>query len=186
MNEKVPCVECGSPIRASKTSRMKGLCVRCFAKRIQRKTNPFSDLYASLIHRVHELDGGFDALSEAEKLYYSVALLRNEINNGGFHQYFFNSSGSYYKHAEEGLETLGAMETLQLLREAKAIVFPEISVPAEMKARRMHMARVDPDAAEQEWVRKLDELDGRFYDSPDEITSRLETFAKGCGLVEAL
>jgi Domain of unknown function (DUF4375) len=156
MNDKVPCAECGTEIRVRNPDRMKGLCVRCYSKSKQRKPNPFSDLYVDLIHRVHETDGGFGALSEAEKLYYSVALLRNEINNGGFHQYFFNSSGNYYSYIEAGLQLLGVTQTLTLLREAKEIVFPGMPVTTDIKVRRTHMhALADSDPA---FTGKLDEL----------------------------
>jgi len=141
----------------------------------------FYALYEMLIHRVNQSRGGFDDLSEPEKLYYTVALLRNEINNGGFHQYFFNSSGSYYNHAEAGLQQLGATQTLALLHQAKEIVFSAMPVSADTKVRRKHMASID--SAQSDLRRKLDELDQRFYASPDEITPRLEAFARQHGLV---
>lgn len=50
--------------------------------------NPSHLLYSAMIERVHSSNGGFDSLSEAEKLYYAVALLRNEINNGGVRPVF--------------------------------------------------------------------------------------------------
>jgi len=182
MSEKVPCAECGAEIRVRTHDRMKGLCVRCYAKRRQRKPNPFSDLYVDLIYRVHETDGGFDALSDAQKLYYSVALLRNSVNGDGFREHFFNGSGSYYSYIEAGLQQLGATQTFTLLREAKEIVFPRIPVPTDTKVRRTHMlALEDSDPAV---TAKLDELDQRFYRSPDEITPRLEAFAREQGLVQ--
>jgi hypothetical protein len=141
-------------------------------------------LYASLIDRVHELEGGYGALSHPEKLYYVVALLRNEVNNGGFHQFFFNSAGSYYDDIEAGLDELGAAQALELLRKAKEIIFPGMAVPAETTARRNHMANLDPDPDQPELTRKLDKLDRRFYSSPDDITPRLKAFAKENKLVE--
>ena len=185
MSEKVPCAECGTPIRPRKTDMMKGLCVRCFAKHRQRKATPLGDLYLDLMHRVHETDAGFDGLSEPERLYYVITRLRNEVNNGGFHQYFFNSSGSYYSHAEAGLLKLGATQTLALLHLAKEIVFPDEPVPTDTEIRRAHMFSRDANPDESELMRRLDELDQRFYHSPDDITPRLEAFARENGLVEA-
>ena len=63
-------------------------------------------------------------------------LLRNEVNNGGFHQYFVTSSGSYYGYAEKGLVAFGATQALDLLRRAKHILFPAISVPVDTETRR--------------------------------------------------
>jgi hypothetical protein len=120
--EKVACLECGKPVSASLASRREGLCLRCSAKR-----NPFFVLYSSLIERVCHSPGGFDTLSDAEKLYYALTLFQNEVNNGGFHQVFFNSSGSYYDLIENGLVRFNEPRTLELLHQAKHIVFPEIA-----------------------------------------------------------
>ena len=98
LDEKVPCVECGKPVSVKLASKRNGLCLRCSANR-----NPFFVLYSSLIDRVCHAPEGFESLSEAAKLYYALTLFRNEINNGGFHQFFFNSSGSYYDLIENVL-----------------------------------------------------------------------------------
>jgi Domain of unknown function (DUF4375) len=135
------------------------------------------------IERVHNAVAASTDSSDAEKLYWTVALLRNEVNNGGFHQYFFNSSGSYYEYGEKGLVTLGALQTLDLLRQAKEIVFPGVSVPADTEIRRNLLPVVEPDSPSPEWARKLDELDQRFYANADNLTPRLEAFARQQGLV---
>lgn len=98
MAEKVACLECGKPVSASLASRREGLCLRCSAK-----PQPVFALYSSPIERVCHSPSGFDTLSDAEKLYYALTLFQNEVNNGGFHQFFFNRSGSYYDLIENGL-----------------------------------------------------------------------------------
>ncbi len=90
--EKVPCAECGKPVSVKLATKRQGLCMRCSLKR-----NPFFVLGNSLIERVCGSPNGFNSLSDADKLYYVVTLFRDEVNNGGFHQFFFNSSGSYYR-----------------------------------------------------------------------------------------
>jgi len=149
------------------------------------KTNAFYLLYNSLVQRVHDSPNGFGGLSDPEKLYYAVALLRNEVNNGGFDQYFFNSSGSYYNYAEKGLVAIGAMQTLELLRQAKDIVFPAIPVPEDTQTRRELLSTIESDTLNPEWSRKLDELDQRFYANSDNLTPRLEAFAREQGLINA-
>jgi hypothetical protein len=61
-----------------------------------------------------------------------------------FHQYFFNSSGSYYNHAENGLIAVDAMHTLELLREAKDILFPTMSAPVDTEMRRQLIPVAEP------------------------------------------
>lgn len=94
MTAQVACVKCGKPVSARIARRTQGLCLACLGRETTHtRTDPFYLFYNSLIERVHNSVDGFAGLSEAEKIYWAVALLRNEINNGGFHQYFFNSSG---------------------------------------------------------------------------------------------
>jgi len=184
MTAQVACVECGKPVSARLARRMKGLCLTCSNRETHHTIkDPFYLFYNSLIERVHNSADGFDGLSDAERLYWSVALLRNEINNGGFHQYFFNSSGSYYEYAEKGLVRLGALQTLDLLRQAKEIVFTGVPVPVDTEIRRDLIPVVEPDSPTPEWARKLDELDQRFYADADNLTPRLEAFAREHRLV---
>ena len=181
MIDQVPCAQCGAPVSESSARRMNGLCISCKMKRT--RTDPFHVFYNSLIDRVQRSRGGFDMLSEPEKLYFTVMLLRNEVNNGGFHQYFINSFSSYYGYTEKGLVALGATHTLDLLRQAKDILFPTISVPVNTELRRRVIPIVEPGAPAPEWANKLDELDGRFYADSENLTSRLKAFAREQGFV---
>jgi endogenous inhibitor of DNA gyrase (YacG/DUF329 family) len=175
LEEKVACQECGKQVSAKLAARRNGLCLHCSAKR-----NPFFVLYSSLIDRVCHSSGGFDLLSDAEKLYYALTLFQNEVNNGGFHQFFFNSSGSYYELIEDALITLDEAQTLELLRQAKRNIFPEIPVPINTAERRSTMQGSTSDL-----MTKLDELDQQFYRIPDTLTPKLEDFARQRGLVPA-
>ena len=172
LDEKVPCVECGKPVSVKLASKRNGLCLSCSANR-----NPFFALYSSLIDRVCHAPEGFESLSEAAKLYYALTLFRNEINNGGFHQFFFNSSGSYYDLIENGLGTFDDPQTRELLHRAKEVIFAEMPVPVDMEVRRERMRECAPS--------NLDELDQRFYSMPDTLTPKLKAFARERGLVSA-
>jgi hypothetical protein len=83
--KKLACLERGKPVSASPASRRRGLCLRCSATR-----NPFFVLCSFL-------PSGFDTLSGAGKLYHAFNPFQNGVNNGGFHQFFFNPSGSYLR-----------------------------------------------------------------------------------------
>jgi hypothetical protein len=168
--EKVSCAECGKPVSAKPAARRNGLCLQCHAKR-----NPFFVLDVGLIDRVCNTPGGFATLSEAETLYYALTLFQNEVNNGGFHQFFFNSSGSYYELIENGLVSLDEPQALELLHHARQIVFPEEPVPVDMEIRRERMHDCAPS--------QLDALDRRFYSTPDTLTGKLQEFARERGLV---
>ena len=184
MSAQVACVKCGKPVSARIARRMEGLCLSCLGRTTNTtRENPFYLFYNSLIDRVHNSADGFNGLSDDEKLYWAVALFRNEVNNGGFHQYFFNSSGSYYEYAEKGLVAVGALHTLDLLRQAKEVVFPGVPVPVDTEVRRNLLPVFEPDSPNPEWSRVLNGLDQRFYANTDNLTPRLEAFARQQGLV---
>jgi len=151
VDERVQCSKCGVLILESTALRTNGLCMPCKGgyresieegrryireQRERRLTDPYWKLWISLVEQVHHSPTGFDGLSHRQKLYFAVRLLEGEVYNGGFHQYFFNNSGSYYAYAEEGLIALGAFQALKLLQEGKEVLFPCVSVPVRIDERR--------------------------------------------------
>jgi len=68
--------------------------------------------------REHEI---VTALSPGFQTIYATWWLDAEVNNGGFNQYFFNSTGQFAKEALAGLTRLGAAEHAALTRQAIAV-----------------------------------------------------------------
>lgn len=99
---------------------------------------------------------------------------------GGVHQFFFNSSGSYYELIENTLISLNEPNLLDLLHKAKQIAFPEMAVPVATNARRERMFAADPDG---KLMDQLDALDQQFYRSRDTLSPKLDAFARENGLV---
>ena len=60
------------------------------------------------------------ALPAGVRAIYTTWLVDAEVNAGGFHQYFFNSSGQYAGDALAGYELLGAEEYAAIMRSAIA------------------------------------------------------------------
>lgn len=67
--------------------------------------------------------GGLGGLSREEKIYFSTTILDNEVNYKGFERYFLHSPANMIYTAIDGLEIIGAHYALDLLLQAKAIVF---------------------------------------------------------------
>src|SRR5690606_5526172 len=103
--------------------------------------DPSHIYWRALVDRVHKVEPGFEGLSEAEKKYFAVCCLSGEVYNGGFHQFFFNSAGAYYKYVLSGLEEMGASESLQLLRKAKQVWFDFSDVPTDTRSRGLLLER---------------------------------------------
>jgi hypothetical protein len=147
-------------------------------------TDPYRRLWLWLVEQVHHSFAGFDGLSHPLKLYFAVGLLELEIYNGGFHQYFFSDSGSYYVYAEEGLIAVGAFQTLELLQKAKEVLFPDRSVPVKTGIRRRELPSYPPgNLPMPKWSKVLDDLNKRYWADAEGITLRLESFARDHGLV---
>jgi hypothetical protein len=179
-------------ILASTAARNGGICMPCkngtrksiesakehYAReRELDRTCPFRALWRELVDKVHNRPGGFEALSEIEKQYYAVRVLVGEVYNGGFDQYFHNSSSDYSRYAELGLIRIGAKESLALFRASKAAVFGNDNVPREQVERRMRLKSTNDSPA-------LELLDSKFWTDPDSMETKLERFAYEEGLVK--
>jgi hypothetical protein len=194
VSQKVPCSKCGVSILESTALRTDGLCMPCKGgyresidegkrhlgeQRERMLTDPYRKLWVSLVEVVHLTPSGFDGLSHPQKFYFAVSLLEGEVYNGGFHQYFFNNAGSYYAYAEEGLIALCAFQTLELLQEAKDVLFPSIPVPISIAERRQALSSYpENNSPTPKWSEKLDDLDNRYWADSEGIPLRLEAFAR--------
>ena len=70
---------------------------------------------------------GYGELSRPEKVFVCVWGLEGEVNNGGFDQYYFNSSGDHALDTIESLEAIDAKHTANLVRDRP--VAPGIKAP---------------------------------------------------------
>ena len=109
----------------------------------------------------------FDHLSEPEKAYMYIDNLEREVFNGGFDQFFFNTSGEYAHEALQAYVDIGAERQAEIVY--KAInSFPELPIPKALETRRSCMENV-PQHIEKTW----NELDTEFYKDDDIFFSLL-------------
>jgi hypothetical protein len=103
------------------------------------------------------------ALPPGVRAIYTTWLVDAEVNAGGFHQYFFNSSGQYAGDALAGYELLGAEEYAAIMRSAIATfeIDRERLAAVEME---------DPETLADSTVHSaLREIDQRYYALGDRI-----------------
>lgn len=67
---------------------------------------------------------GWSGLTEAQRRALAVRILIDEVDNGGFSQYFVNSSGDQWRDAVAGLEAIRATLDLVLFQNAIALFGP--------------------------------------------------------------
>ena len=71
-----------------------------------------------------------EKLSAAQRVFYLNQNLEREVNNGGFEQFFINSSGDRALETVDSLREIGAHKTAQILQRAAGI-FPNSYVPKD-------------------------------------------------------
>ena len=92
----------------------------------------------------------FDQLPQALKVNYFIWELEGEVNNGGYEQYFGNSSGYYKDKIVGALQIVGAYKAADITQRAITL--------------NSKLTNNSSDALEEEVSIALYELDGEFYD----------------------
>jgi hypothetical protein len=101
---------------------------------------------------------GYDSLSQVEKVLHHVYWLESEVNNGGFHQYFSNSSGDYAFETPEACKEIGAPYTASLVDNANNI-FPNGKPPSDWQQRNNWLNE------NGETIKKtLGDIDNKFFE----------------------
>ena len=118
-----------------------------------------------LIGEICDYGDDFSKLTDHQKLFYLNQNLEREINNGGFNQFFCNSSGDNAHETILSLKAIGADKTADILQ--KAIdQFPDKTVPKDRDERTEIVEQIE-DVADEVW----DELDQKFYAYEDDLNT---------------
>src|SRR5690606_9411899 len=128
-----------------------------------------------LDERVNELsDYGEDLskLTEPEKVLLFVGNLEREVNNGGFQQFYLNTSGDYAHETYDALKTIGATTMAEILDKANS-TWPKQTVPKNTIIRQKVQDTIE-EQAEIVW----DQCDADFYKYPDNIAGLLLKYVK--------
>ena len=72
----------------------------------------------NFIGKVCNYGDEMDNLTESQKQFYLNQNLEREVNNGGFNQYFWNSSGDFAHETIASLNLIGASHTAKILQQA--------------------------------------------------------------------
>ena len=126
----------------------------------------FDNLYLTV-----ENIGDFERLNEGQRVAFCILLLEMEVNNGGFHQFFSNSSGYFVPETILALKRIGADTTAAILERAIAIAYPN-GFPDDRnqyeEALRFDDAVLD----------ELDRVDSAFYGYEDDLTSLVNDYLR--------
>ena len=128
------------------------------------------DVYGEADKIRHKLKNcSFQELDEREQIILSIIELETEVNNGGFDQFYFNTSGDYAYFVPDALQRIGAFKAADIAARANDIFGSNI--PKDRPTRQdIHQELTNED--DEPW----EELDSEFYSYPDNISQLLETF----------
>jgi Domain of unknown function (DUF4375) len=117
------------------------------------------------IGEVCEYGDKLEELTDPQKLFYVNQNLEREVNNGGFNQFFINSSGDFAHETILSLKTIGADKTANIVQ--KAIdQFPKKTVPKDREKRIKIVEKIE-DTANEIW----EKLDNQFMEYEDDLNS---------------
>jgi hypothetical protein len=117
----------------------------------------------NFIGELCEYGDDYDKLTEPQKQFYLNQNLEREVNNGGFSQYFTNSSGDNTHETISSLKAIAAYKTADILQ--KAIdQFPDKTVP-KGRNERVEIVEQIEEVANKVW----DELDQTFFKYEDNL-----------------
>jgi Domain of unknown function (DUF4375) len=119
---------------------------------------------------------GYNSLTIHEKTIWVTGIFIGEVINGGFHQFFSNSSGDYSSDdLSSALERLGAKRMLELFWRAVFILSPDGIVPSNRDARNNALDSIFPD--EEDCYDAFNKIDKEFYDLPPDAYPDLLNYA---------
>ena len=122
-------------------------------------------IIALLEHLEEKTDYGDDlsGLSRPERIFYVVQMVEMEVNNGGFSQFFSNSSGDFSNEIVDAFTEIGADATAGICRKAIGVFGREI--PADQDERDEMLEELESDEIDE----ILEECDSAFYEYEDNL-----------------
>jgi hypothetical protein len=114
----------------------------------------------------------FASQDDTQKVFSAIWALESEVNNGGFHQYFINCSGSPINFAPHALRRIRANSCAGIVESALGVVSSG-SLPEDDDARQALLESLDDEA-----MSRLESLDAEFYSYPDDLTELLFEFVR--------
>jgi hypothetical protein len=109
----------------------------------------------------------FAEQSTPQKVFSAIWAVESEVNNGGFSQYFANSSCDTAAFVAEALDLIGAPKTAEICRRAIKTAFP-FGLPSDADAISTAAKNFLPEIEEA-----LDELEDEFMAYPHNLTDLL-------------
>jgi hypothetical protein len=110
----------------------------------------------------------YSDLSAPERVFLVIWELESEVNNGGFHQCFYNSSGALAPHVVSALKTIDAPATADIVQRALNAMANTITSWSDDAHRQSGMNQLSSEIRQI-----LEDLDQEYYACPEDLTPLL-------------
>ena len=122
------------------------------------------------LNQKSEYGENIEKLNASQQTFLFVGNLEREINNGGFNQFYFNSSGDYSQETVSALLDIGAKKTAEIVKKANS-EFKNGIVPKDREQRQNEHELIE-EKADDKW----DKCDSEFYEYQEDLTELLIEF----------
>ena len=124
---------------------------------IEENNDDFQNMISSISKKVIKFKFNYDKLIYHEKVIMCTADLIADVNNGGFHQYYFNSYSNYAIEVPKYFNELGLKNISKIVKEANNIF--GYKGPSTIRKQRQEQL----DNLTKNENSKLSKLDNKFY-----------------------
>jgi len=113
---------------------------------------------------------GYDKLDSVDKVFVCVWSLEGEVDNGGFDQYYFNTSGDWAFDTPNALLEIGATHTAAIVERGN-VLFGDSGPSPDSTIRQDQLDGLSESAQD-----KLHALDDEFYRYNDDLSALLAAY----------
>jgi hypothetical protein len=117
-----------------------------------------------------EYGENIEKLNSSQQAFLFVENLEREVNNGGFNQFYFNSSGDFSQETVNALLEIGAEKTAEIIKKANS-EFKNGIVTKDRTERQNELEQIEKKAKEN-W----NKCDSEFYEYKDDLIELLIAF----------
>jgi len=113
---------------------------------------------------------GLASFTRGERFVYAIEGMVREVNNGGWNQFFRNSSGALAFDLAPALEAVGSKKNLSIAQRALNIFGNPASLSEDDRGKQVD--KVTKDGENNPW----DALEGEFYENPEDLEAMIVEF----------
>lgn len=117
------------------------------------------DTYDAICQKC-EYGEAVEKLNSCEKVLYLTQIVEEEVNNGGFSQFFYNSCGDFAGEIVDAFTKIGALKTAKICQKAVAVFGNTVPVDRERRQALLENPKFE---------KVFEKCDDAFYEYEDDL-----------------